>query len=79
MGVGSLETAEIPTVNTDARHEKAHRRRRWFGARLLRGQKRSGHDGCSAGKNKNISLHLDLLVKSRRRVVRQVLKLILLA
>jgi hypothetical protein len=75
MGVGSLETAEIPTVKTDTRHEKAHRRRR-FGARLcglLSGQNRSGHNGCGAGKNKNTSLHLDLLVKSRRRVTRQAL------
>ena len=66
--VGTLETAEISTVHTNARHEESHGVSRWFGTRLLLcSQHRSGHDGCGGSKNKHTSLHLDLLVKSRRQ------------
>ena len=77
MRVGALETAEISRhPPTDAGHEEPHRLRGRFRARrLLCGENRSGHNGCGTGKNKNTSLHLDLLVKSRRVLTRQVLQL----
>jgi hypothetical protein len=80
MGVGSLKAAEVSTItDCGAGHEKAHRICGWLPTRLLRGQHRAGRDGGGGGKNKNTSLHLGLLVKSRRNVRRQVVKLMVLA
>jgi hypothetical protein len=60
--IGALETAEVATVEADARHEEAHGlRRRAALTALLRGEERSRRDCRSSGKNKNTSLHRDLL------------------
>jgi hypothetical protein len=60
--VGTLEAAEVRTIpNRSACHKKAHRLRR-SAALTLRREGRSRRDRRDAGKYKDTSLHLDLLV-----------------